>query len=206
MSEPASASSSFVGSIDTRVRAPTHKHTQSTQFGQPHARHATKHTMMHNNTPPFFLHARTHARSIKQTFTLGQWFGKPMQLGPLECARHGWECSGRDTASCRACGATFNCRIDPTLSVRALAQVRRRLATAASGSVVCWCGCGCGCGCSCACMQRNAMQCVHSFVRSFVHPFVRSFLRSVCRSEFVHFVHTVPYFVWVIRTHAKFDN
>ena len=60
---------------------------------------------------------------FSQTFTLGNWFGKPLQVGPLECARFGWECSGKDLISCSSCHATHNCRIDPTLSVQALVGV-----------------------------------------------------------------------------------
>jgi len=40
-----------------------------------------------------------------KTFSLLNWGTKPVELSPLECARSGWVCMGRDIMSCESCTA-----------------------------------------------------------------------------------------------------
>jgi len=40
-----------------------------------------------------------------KTFSLLNWGTKPVELSPLECARAGWVCMGRDIMSCESCTA-----------------------------------------------------------------------------------------------------
>ena len=43
-----------------------------------------------------------------QTLT---WFGKPMQLSPVQCARYGWENTARDVLRCVSCRELLCCQL-----------------------------------------------------------------------------------------------
>ena len=40
-----------------------------------------------------------------QTFTTSNWFAKPQEVGPLQCARYGWTNCGPNQLECEICGA-----------------------------------------------------------------------------------------------------
>jgi hypothetical protein len=58
-----------------------------------------------------------------ETFRASQWFGKPLQLSPLQCARFGWTNSGKDTLSCACCGEVLVVSGSPSDCSRVLPQL-----------------------------------------------------------------------------------
>jgi len=59
------------------------------------------------------------------TFSISRWFGKPRAICALECATHGWTCSGIDSITCDCCGACLHFDIADDLSSDALAAITR---------------------------------------------------------------------------------
>lgn len=55
----------------------------------------------------------THEEYLRRlkTFTLSNWFGKPMCLSPPFLAQFGWECMEEDVVTCVTCGAMFSVRL-----------------------------------------------------------------------------------------------
>ncbi|KAH3756809.1 C3HC zinc finger-like [Pelomyxa schiedti] len=60
------------------------------------------------------------------TFKLENWFAKPACISPLECARYGWQNSGKDTLHCHVCGsnAFFGSQESSVLSPSALQKTK----------------------------------------------------------------------------------
>lgn len=50
-----------------------------------------------------------------QTFRASTWFSKPAKIGPVECARRGWENTDVDELTCERCKARLSCPIAPQL-------------------------------------------------------------------------------------------
>ena len=51
------------------------------------------------------------------TYTLGRWFGKPLAVGPMECARHGWLSDAADMLRCESCAARLCVKVPDALSI-----------------------------------------------------------------------------------------
>ena len=50
-----------------------------------------------------------------QTFTTSNWFAKPKEVGPLQCARYGWTNCGPNQLECQICGAQILDEVSSTL-------------------------------------------------------------------------------------------
>lgn len=61
---------------------------------------------------------------LKGTFKEMTWFGKPKELSPVECARHGWVNTLSDTLACETCKALILCRLDHDLDESTVAIQR----------------------------------------------------------------------------------
>lgn len=60
--------------------------------------------------------------------TLSQWFCKPLELSPPECARLGWKCASTDMLVCCACQKRLDCSISDSLSSQLRAKHTKELA------------------------------------------------------------------------------
>ena len=54
--------------------------------------------------------------SRASTFKISNWFAKPREVGPLQCARHGWINSGPNQLECTICGAQIWDEVSKTLN------------------------------------------------------------------------------------------
>jgi hypothetical protein len=53
--------------------------------------------------------------SRASTFSISNWFAKPQEVGPLQCARYGWINSGPNELECVSCGAHILDKVSKTL-------------------------------------------------------------------------------------------
>jgi len=47
-----------------------------------------------------------------KTFGQVKWFGMPVEIGPYECARHGWTCIGQNYITCTHCQASLSVNLN----------------------------------------------------------------------------------------------
>jgi len=73
------------------------------------------------------------------TFGATLWFGKPLLLSPLECARYGWANAAKDTLKCSMCNATLVCKFSPSLTSHGASQTAALYHTQLSQGHQTWC-------------------------------------------------------------------
>jgi hypothetical protein len=69
-----------------------------------------------------------------QTFKASTWFAKPTCVGPVECARRGWENVGVDLLTCESCKVVISCPVPPQLLPNEAASAAERFAKQLSDS------------------------------------------------------------------------
>jgi len=92
----------IVESISCRpIRRLSDLSDSSTNHGDPEIRKRQKTAPKFEpwNQVSFFRRAKTFSRL--------NWFSMPVELSPLQCARYGWQCVGRNLMSCECCSANL---------------------------------------------------------------------------------------------------